>query len=101
MFSIEDHFFCVQGHPEYNKEILFEIVDRVLGLGYIKVCYISLFPYPIGPDRISHFNLVDPIIYIPEHVVLLPCWYKLMITIIVLESNNYNENKMWNIFDKL
>ncbi|VVA93226.1 unnamed protein product [Arabis nemorensis] len=40
MFSIEDHFLCIQGHPEYNKEILFEIVDRVLG--YIKVCYISI-----------------------------------------------------------
>lgn len=35
MYSIEDHFFCIQGHPEYNKEILTEIVDRVLGLGYI------------------------------------------------------------------
>lgn len=39
MFSIEDHLFCIQGHPEYNKEILFEIVDRVLRLGYIKVCF--------------------------------------------------------------
>ncbi|KFK29626.1 hypothetical protein AALP_AA7G158300 [Arabis alpina] len=36
MFSIEDHFFCVQGHPEYNKEILFEIIDRVLAQGFIK-----------------------------------------------------------------
>lgn len=35
MFSIEDHFFCIQGHPEYNREILFEIIDRVLGFGYI------------------------------------------------------------------
>ncbi|XP_010526322.1 PREDICTED: gamma-glutamyl peptidase 1-like [Tarenaya hassleriana] len=36
MFSIEDHFFCIQGHPEYNREIVFEIIDRVLGFGYIK-----------------------------------------------------------------
>ncbi|KAJ4868104.1 Class I glutamine amidotransferase-like superfamily protein [Raphanus sativus] len=36
MFSIEDHLFCIQGHPEYNREILHEIVDRVLGLGFIK-----------------------------------------------------------------
>ncbi|CAN8229922.1 unnamed protein product [Cochlearia groenlandica] len=36
MFSIEEHFFCIQGHPEYNKQILFEIVDRVLALGYVK-----------------------------------------------------------------
>ncbi|CDY23245.1 BnaA08g13010D [Brassica napus] len=35
MFTIEDHFFCIQGHPEYNRDILFEIVDRVLRLGYI------------------------------------------------------------------
>lgn len=44
MFSIEDHFFCIQGHPEYNKEILYEIVDRVLRLGYIPVCFTSLPP---------------------------------------------------------
>lgn len=44
MFSIEDHLFCIQGHPEYNKEILFEIVDRVLGQGYIKVGFTALFP---------------------------------------------------------
>ncbi|XP_010548641.1 PREDICTED: gamma-glutamyl peptidase 5-like [Tarenaya hassleriana] len=29
MFFIEDHIFCIQGHPEYNKAILFEIIDRV------------------------------------------------------------------------
>ncbi|XP_010438161.1 PREDICTED: gamma-glutamyl peptidase 3 [Camelina sativa] len=32
MFSIGDHLLCIQGHPEYNKEILFEIVDRVLNM---------------------------------------------------------------------
>jgi len=32
MFSLGDHFLCIQGHPEYNKEILFEIVDRVVSL---------------------------------------------------------------------
>ncbi|XP_010447703.1 PREDICTED: gamma-glutamyl peptidase 1 isoform X2 [Camelina sativa] len=35
MFSIEDHLFCIQGHPEYNKEILFHLVDRVLGQGLV------------------------------------------------------------------
>lgn len=44
MFTIEDHFFCIQGHPEYNRDILFEIVDRVLRLGYITVSFISLYP---------------------------------------------------------
>ncbi|KFK29630.1 hypothetical protein AALP_AA7G158900 [Arabis alpina] len=32
MFSIGDHFLCIQGHPEYNKEILFEILDRLLNM---------------------------------------------------------------------
>ncbi|XP_010525777.1 PREDICTED: gamma-glutamyl peptidase 5 [Tarenaya hassleriana] len=29
MFSVGDHILCIQGHPEYNKDILFEIIDRV------------------------------------------------------------------------
>lgn len=44
MFSIEDHLFCIQGHPEYNKEILFEIVDRVLAQGFVKVGLFLFFP---------------------------------------------------------
>lgn len=38
MFSIGDHLLCIQGHPEYNKEILFEIVDRVLNMKLMEVC---------------------------------------------------------------
>lgn len=38
MFSIGDHFLCIQGHPEYNKEILFEIVERVVNLKLMEVC---------------------------------------------------------------
>ncbi|XP_018441715.2 gamma-glutamyl peptidase 5 [Raphanus sativus] len=32
MASFGDHFLSIQGHPEYNKEILFEIIDRVVSL---------------------------------------------------------------------
>lgn len=42
MFSIGDHLLCIQGHPEYNKEILFEIVDRVLNMKLMEVCSCSL-----------------------------------------------------------
>lgn len=42
MFAIEDHFLCIQGHPEYNKDILFEIVDRCINLKLVEVCSCSL-----------------------------------------------------------
>ncbi|KFK32688.1 hypothetical protein AALP_AA6G276100 [Arabis alpina] len=32
MCSIGNHFLSIQGHPEYNKEILFEIIDRVVNM---------------------------------------------------------------------
>ncbi|CAH8263285.1 unnamed protein product [Arabidopsis lyrata] len=32
MCSYGNHFLGIQGHPEYNKEILFEIIDRVVNL---------------------------------------------------------------------
>ncbi|KAG7571951.1 Glutamine amidotransferase [Arabidopsis suecica] len=32
MCSYGNHFLGIQGHPEYNKEILFEIIDRVVSL---------------------------------------------------------------------
>lgn len=40
MFSIGNHFLCIQGHPEYNKEILFEIIDRVVNMKLMEVCFI-------------------------------------------------------------
>lgn len=42
MYSIEENFLCIQGHPEYNRDILIDILDRVLAGGHITVCY-SLF----------------------------------------------------------
>ncbi|KAL1192513.1 Gamma-glutamyl peptidase 5 [Cardamine amara subsp. amara] len=32
MVSIGNHFLGIQGHPEYNKEILFEIIDRLVNM---------------------------------------------------------------------
>lgn len=37
IFSVEDHLLCFQGHPEYNKEILLEIIDRVKKINFIEV----------------------------------------------------------------
>ncbi|XP_010429351.1 PREDICTED: gamma-glutamyl peptidase 5-like [Camelina sativa] len=34
-----DHFLCIQGHPEYNKEILFEIIDRVVNMKLMEQDY--------------------------------------------------------------
>lgn len=42
MYSIEDNLLCIQGHPEYNRDILFDIIDRVLAGGYIKVFFKSI-----------------------------------------------------------
>ncbi|VYS53313.1 unnamed protein product [Arabidopsis thaliana] len=36
MYSIKGNFLCIQGHPEYNRDILFDIIDRVLAGGHIK-----------------------------------------------------------------
>ncbi|CAN8284080.1 unnamed protein product [Cochlearia groenlandica] len=39
MFSVGNHFLCIQGHPEYNKEILFEIIDRVFNMKLMEQDY--------------------------------------------------------------
>lgn len=41
MYSIEDNFLCIQGHPEYNRDILTDIIDRVLAGGHITVLFPS------------------------------------------------------------
>ncbi|XP_010525773.1 PREDICTED: gamma-glutamyl peptidase 1-like [Tarenaya hassleriana] len=54
MFSIGDHFLGIQGHPEYNAEILFFIIDRVLGLGFVKQEFADAARATMegtGPDR--------------------------------------------------
>ena len=37
MASFGNHFLSIQGHPEYNKEILFEIIDRVVNMKLMEV----------------------------------------------------------------
>ncbi|KAL1372077.1 hypothetical protein HN51_002237 [Arachis hypogaea] len=36
IFVIEDHILGIQGHPEYNKDILFNLIDRLLGMDKIE-----------------------------------------------------------------
>ena len=37
MFAIEDHILGIQGHPEYTKDILDNIIDRLLNNDSIEV----------------------------------------------------------------
>ena len=37
MFSIGDHILGIQGHPEYTKDILYNLIDRLLNTDMIKV----------------------------------------------------------------
>ncbi|KAG2259144.1 hypothetical protein Bca52824_078438 [Brassica carinata] len=41
MYSIEDNFLCIQGHPEYNGDILIDILDRVLAGGHITEDFVT------------------------------------------------------------
>ncbi|CAL1358592.1 unnamed protein product [Linum trigynum] len=36
MFAIGGHILGIQGHPEYTKDILFSIIDRLLNDGFIE-----------------------------------------------------------------
>lgn len=37
MFTMGDHILGIQGHPEYTKDILFNLIDRLLSNGSIQV----------------------------------------------------------------
>ena len=37
MFAIEDHILGIQGHPEYSKDILNNLIDRLLNQDSIEV----------------------------------------------------------------
>ncbi|KAL9231922.1 hypothetical protein vseg_007081 [Gypsophila vaccaria] len=39
MFKHEDHMMGIQGHPEYNKDILVHLIDRLLQKNLIEVNY--------------------------------------------------------------
>jgi len=38
MFRYGDHIMGIQGHPEYTKDILLHLIDRLLQLDMIMVC---------------------------------------------------------------
>ncbi|KAK9266417.1 hypothetical protein L1049_025343 [Liquidambar formosana] len=42
MFSIGDHVLGIQGHPEYTKDILFNLIDRLVNNNSIEV---TIWPY--------------------------------------------------------
>lgn len=37
MFTIGDHILGIQGHPEYTKDILYNLIDRLLSNNCIEV----------------------------------------------------------------
>lgn len=37
MFTIGDHILGIQGHPEYTKDILYNLIDRLLNNNSIEV----------------------------------------------------------------
>lgn len=37
MFAIGDHILGIQGHPEFTKDILLNLIDRFLNMDVIKV----------------------------------------------------------------
>lgn len=37
MFTMGDHILGIQGHPEYTKDILSNLIDRLLSNGCIEV----------------------------------------------------------------
>lgn len=41
MFRYGDHFMGIQGHPEYTKDILFNLIDRLLHRDLIEVKFKS------------------------------------------------------------
>jgi len=48
MFRVGEHVLGIQGHPEYTKDILLSLVDRLLAAGSITVSAIRLqTPLPL------------------------------------------------------
>lgn len=44
MFKYGDHIMGIQGHPEYTKDILLHLIDRLLQRNYIVVSSTSYTP---------------------------------------------------------
>lgn len=43
MFKYGDHMMGIQGHPEYTKDILLHLIDRLLQRNFIEVYYLIAF----------------------------------------------------------
>lgn len=44
MFAIGNHILSIQGHPEYSKDILYNLIERLINNNSIEV-HISLFGF--------------------------------------------------------
>ncbi|KAF2310157.1 hypothetical protein GH714_006962 [Hevea brasiliensis] len=54
MFNIGDHILGIQGHPEYTRDILYNLVDRLLNNNSIEVGYAEIVKFGLEkaePDR--------------------------------------------------
>lgn len=45
MFKYGDHMMGIQGHPEYTKDILLHLIDRLLQRNFIEVYYLIVSPF--------------------------------------------------------
>ncbi|XP_061347523.1 gamma-glutamyl peptidase 5-like isoform X1 [Gastrolobium bilobum] len=52
VFAIADHILGIQGHPEYTKDTLFDLIDRLVNMNAIKKGY--------GEDLKFRFELAEP-----------------------------------------
>jgi GMP synthase-like glutamine amidotransferase len=52
MFCVGEHMLGIQGHPEYTKDILLSLVDRLLAAGSITVSA-SAFTLPFCDGFVS------------------------------------------------
>jgi hypothetical protein len=41
MFKYDDHIMGIQGHPEYSKDLLWHLIDRLIQKKFIMVCLFS------------------------------------------------------------
>ncbi|KAL3724008.1 hypothetical protein ACJRO7_036086 [Eucalyptus globulus] len=49
MFRYGDHFMGIQGHPEYNRDILLHLIDRLIRRGLITESYGDDLKANLGP----------------------------------------------------
>ncbi|CAN6224508.1 unnamed protein product [Urochloa humidicola] len=60
MFRIGEHVLGIQGHPEYTKDILLSLVNRLLNAGSITVSFAEAVKRQLeatAPDREFWLNL--------------------------------------------